>query len=810
MKRFISAVLSVLAAVTLAAQQRPGFLDPATVLLPNRWQLSPAGKNIGLGDFPLNMAMSPDGRYLAINHNGHSRQFVAIIDLQTEKKVSDVSLDKSFYGIAFSKNGQTLYVSGAADNIIYAYDFNRGYLSNDRKIVLDKPAVKTYPAGIAVSDDGRFLYSADNLSNTVSVVSVPSANVAKRVPLGEGSYPYTVMPARDGKSLYVSLWGKSAVGVVDVQSARLLNTIPTGDHPNALLLSPDGKILFVANANSNTVTLIDTASNKPLCDVSTALHPNSLEGSTPNALAISKDGKTLLVANADNNDVAVVDASDPRNARVKGFIPVGWYPTGVHFSADEKKIYVINGKGTISFANPQGPTPFRNRDDSTEYIARLMQGSLSVIPAPDKTALDGYTAKVYKNSPYQPENAVTMTPDPRNPIPASVGGTSPIKHVIYIIKENRTYDQFFGDIKEGNGDPRLCLFPEAITPNHHALVREFTLLDNFYADAEVSADGHNWSMGGYATDYVEKMWPQNYSNRGRQYDFEGQSKISAPSAGYIWDQAARAGLTYRSYGEFVENAKVVGQPGEASVPALAGHIDPLYRSFDLNYKDVDRAKRFIEELHGFQQKGAMPQFMIVRLPNDHTDGTRPRMLTPTAMVADNDLALGMVVEEISKSVFWKDTAIFVIEDDAQNGSDHVDAHRTVALVISPYTKRHAVDNTMYSSVSMLRTMELILGLKPMSQFDAAALPMYNSFTAEANMSPYIHKVPETKLDEVNMATAYGARRSLAMNLTKEDAIPEAEFNEIIWKAVRGAESPMPPPVHAAFVRPLSKKDRDDR
>jgi len=365
MKRFIPVIICVFAALGLSAQQRPGFLDSNTVLLPNHWQLSPAGKNIGLGDFPLNMAMSPDGRYLAINHNGHSRQFVAVIDLQTEKKISDVTVDKSFYGIAFSKNGQMLFVSGAADNIIYAYDFNRGYLSNDRKIVLDKPTAKTYPAGIAVSDDGRFLYSADNLSNTVSVVSIASSNIGKRIALGEGSYPYTVTPARDGKSLFVSLWGKSAVGVLDVQAARLVNTIPTGDHPNAMLLSPDGKILYVANANTNTVTFIDSVTNKPLCDVSTALHPNSLEGSTPNALAISKDGKTLLVANADNNDVAVVDASDPRNARVKGFIPVGWYPTGVHFSADEKKIM-----SSMERARFHSPIRRARRRSATEMIQR--------------------------------------------------------------------------------------------------------------------------------------------------------------------------------------------------------------------------------------------------------------------------------------------------------------------------------------------------------------------------------------------------------------------------------------------------------
>jgi len=807
-KTFVATGL--LLALMISAQDRPGRLDSSTTLLPNRWKLSPAGKNIGLGDFPLNMAMSPNGRYLAINHNGQSRQYVAIVDLQTNNRISEVTVDKSFYGITFTNDGQTLMVSGAADNWIYAYDFNRGFLSNERRIVLGAKDAKIYPTGIAVSADDKHLYSANNLSNTISVVTLKTSQVEANIALEQDSYPYAVAPGRDGRFLYVSLWGKSAVAIIDLNTSKVVGTIPTGDHPNALEVSKDGRTLYVANANSNTITVIDTQTRKALCAVSTALYSTALEGSTPNALALSRDGKTLLVANADNNDVAVVDTSDPGNSRVRGFVPVGWYPTGVQFSSDERTIYVINGKGTVSFANPQGPSPFQSRDDSTQFIARLLQGSLSVIPAPDKAALDAYTAQVYRNSPFQADSLVTMAPDPGNPIPAVVGGTSPIKHVIYIIKENRTYDQVFGDIREGNGDSQLCLFPESATPNHHALAREFTLLDNFYADAEVSADGHNWSMGAYATDYVEKLWPQNYSSRGRAYDFEGDSTIVAPSAGYIWDQAKQAGVTYRSYGEFVTNGKTASEPGKATVPSLVGHIDPLYRSFDLKYKDVDRAGRFIEELHGFEQKAEMPQLTIVRLPNDHTDGTRPNMPTPTAMVADNDLALGMIVEEVSKSSFWKDTAIFVVEDDAQNGSDHVDSHRTVALVISPYTRRNAVDSTMYSSSSMLRTMELILGLKPMSQYDAAALPMYNSFTSERNTAPFLHRTPLVRLAELNSTNAWGAQRSLAMNLNKEDAIPEREFNEIIWKSVRGADSVMPPSVRAAFVRPVHLRESDDR
>lgn len=794
----------------ISAQERPGRIDSGTILLPNHWTLSPAGKNIGLGDFPLNMAMSPSGRYMAILHNGQSRQFVAIVDLQTEKNISEVTVDKSFYGITFSNDGGTLLVSGAADNWIYAYDFKNGFLNNERRVELGVKTAKIFPAGISISSDDKHFYTANNLGDSVSIVSLKTLQVEKTIALKPDSSPYAVAPGKDGHFLYVSLWGRSEIAVIDLQSSNVIDAIPTGDHPNMLELSKDGKTLYVANANSNTVTVIDTQSHKALCDVSTALHPHALEGSTPNALALSRDGKTLLVGNADNNDVAVVDTSSPANARVRGFIPVGWYPTAVRFSIDERKIYVANGKGTISFANPQGPTPFQSRDDSTQFIARLMQGSLSVIPVPEMKALDSYTAQVYRNSPYKADDAVTMTPDPRNPIPAAVGGVSPIKHVIYIVKENRTYDQVMGDIREGNGDPKLCLFPESVTPNHHALAREFTLLDNFYADAEVSADGHNWSMGAYATDYVEKMWPQNYSSRGRDYDFEGERAISAPSAGYIWDQAKKAGITYRSYGEFVTNAQTAGQPGKATVAALVGHIDPLYRSFDLKYKDVDRASRYLEELRGFEQKSEMPQLTIIRLPNDHTDGTRPNMPTPTAMVADNDLALGMIVEGVTKSSFWKDTAIFVVEDDAQNGSDHVDSHRTVALVISPFTRRNAVDSTMYSSTSMLRTMELILGLKPMSQFDAAALPMYNSFAADSNATPYRLRTPKVAMAELNAPNAWGAKRSLAMNLSKEDAIPEVEFNEIIWKSVRGANSIMPPSVRAAFVRPVRPRDSDDK
>jgi hypothetical protein len=432
------------------------------------------------------------------------------------------------------------------------------------------------------------------------------------------------------------------------------------------------------------------------------------------------------------------------------------------------------------------------------------------VPTPEK--ITTYSKDAYACSPLRADQGVTAARPKDNPIPGQVGDASPIKHVIYVIKENRTYDQVFGDVKEGNGDASLCLFPEKVTPNHHKLVREFVLLDNFYCDGEVSADGHEWSMGAYATDFVEKTWPLNYRPDGKKklgYPAEGaRDSVARPAGGYIWDRCAEAKVSYRSYGEWIENGKTLKDPGKALVKALEGHFDPWFRGFDMDYADQKRADRFLEELKGFEAKGEMPGFIVLRLPSDHTSGTRLGKPTPRAYVADNDLALGRVVEAVSRSKFWRETAIFVVEDDAQNGPDHVDAHRTVALVVSPWTKRKHVDSSLYSTASMLRTMELILGLKPMSQFDAAARPMYHSFAARSDTTPYAHVVPEVDLAEKNARTAWGADLSEKFDFTKEDAADDLLFNEVIWRSVKGDKSPMPPPVRAAFVFPHLKKEKD--
>ena len=369
-------------------------------------------------------------------------------------------------------------------------------------------------------------------------------------------------------------------------------------------------------------------------------------------------------------------------------------------------------------------------------------------------------------------------------------------------------------MKEGNGDAGLCLFGEKITPNHHKLARQFVLLDNYYVDGEVSADGHMWSMAAYATDFVEKVWPLNYRGSPKKkldtYPSEGEYEwIATPAGGYLWDRAAEAGVSYRSYGEWVDTPKTVGDPGKAMAKALEGHFDPLYRGWDLDYPDQKRADRFLEELARFEREGDMPRLIIMRLPNDHTYGTSVGKLTPIALVADNDLALGRIVEGISKSKFWKDTAIFVTEDDAQDGPDHVDAHRSIALVVSPYTKRGHIDSTPYSTSGLLRTMELILGLKPMSQFDAAARPMFESFQAKADPAGYRHVVPEVDLAATNKEDDREARLSAGFDFSKEDRVDDRLFNEVIWHSVKGPNVPMPAPVRAAFVVPKVKQDKDD-
>jgi DNA-binding beta-propeller fold protein YncE len=799
----------------------PGIQPSGSVLLPNQWSLRPAGRQIKLGDFPANMVLHPKLPFAAILHSGYGDHEVVIVDLKAEKVVSRALVDDSFYGLCFDSDGRQLYASGGVSETIHHFRFEDGFLSEHRQIPLTGAKELLVPCGISCSSDGKTLFAACSWSHELAIVPLDDPAKVRRIPLEKLSYPYTTLPDPSGERLFVSLWGQAAVAVLNLRTEKWEATWPTAvpgaaqgeQHPTEMVLSPDARRLFVACANSNTVTILDSQTGKPLEMVSSSLYPRAPVGSTPNSLALSTDGRVLLVANADNNNLAMFNVGTPGKAHSLGYIPVGWYPTAVRFGRGDNRIYVTNGKGISSQANPQGPNPGRSPPKTVlQYIGGLFRGTLGIIDAPSPAQMADYTKRAFACSPLSADQAPpTAMRDADNPIPAKVGDASPIKYCIYIIKENRTYDQVLGDMPEGNGDPNLCLFPKRVTPNHHALARDFVLLDNFYVESEVSADGHEWSMAAYATDFVERTWPLSYRPRGGKlgYPSEGNKTIAESSGGYLWDRAQEAGISFRSYGEFIHNPAQPGQPATTRVKTLEGHFDQYFWSFDLDYPDQKRADRFLEEFREFETNGNLPRLIILRLPNDHTAGTSLGKKTPIAMVADNDLALGRVVEAVSTSRFWKETAIFVVEDDAQNGSDHVDAHRTIALVMSPYCKRSHVDSTMYSTSSMLRTIELILGLPPMSQFDAAATPMYASFTGKVDYTPYRHLPANVDLNEVNKHNAYGAAASAKLDLAKEDAADDLLLNEIIWKSIRGADSPMPPPVRASFVRVLPKQDDDD-
>jgi DNA-binding beta-propeller fold protein YncE len=786
----------------------PGLTRAGTVILPNGWSLKPAGRQVKLGDFPVAVAEHPTEPVLAVLHAGYGEHEVVTLEAASGKVIARVALKESFQGLTWSSDGKRLFVGGGWDDVVYRFDHSAGLLSNKFEIKYPaKVGGRRVPAGLAVAKDGEALWVANAFGHTLAKFD-GAGNLQLELDLGPDSYPYGLAWDEPDGRLYVSLWAKAEVAVVDSAKGEVVAHWATQEHPNEILLSQGGKVLYVANANRNTVSVFDAKEGKAVETIGTAIDPNAPPGSTPSSLALTPDEELLFVANANTNDVAVFNVKELGESKPLGFIPAGWYPTSVRVARAGKTLYIANGKGTSSKANRDGPNPLAERTAGVrEYIAGLFQGSLSILPIPGPKEMLAHSKTVYECSPLRARANEGIPSRPANhPIPAQVGDPSPIKHVVYIVKENRTYDQVFGDLPEGNGEKALCLFPEEATPNHHALVREFVLLDNFYAEAEVSADGHEWSMGAYASDFVERTWPLSYrGDRRVPYPSEGALAIARPANGYIWDRAAAKGLSYRSYGEFIKNGATPNDPSTTSIEALKGHFDPRFRGYDLSYPDVKRADRFLEELAGFEKSGDLPNLIVLRLPNDHTSGTRPGGLTVTAMVADNDLALGRVVEGLSKSRFWPNLAIFVVEDDAQNGSDHVDAHRTVALAISPYIKKHSVDSTMYSTSSMLRTMELILGLEPMSQFDAAARPMAASFVPNSDLAPFAARPARVDLNARNGRDAFGAEVSMELDLDEaEDRADDLVFNEIIWKAVKGKDSPMPPPVRSAFVLPRGK------
>jgi YVTN family beta-propeller protein len=757
------------------------------------------------------MAFSPDGAHLAVTNNGNGRQCIDLINLRQRRLVASITIKKAWLGLAFAKHHGYLYASGGNDDIIIRYQLKRDTLINKDTITLGLPwpKDKISPTGLTLDETHNLLYVVTKENNTLYICDTRTMTVTKKIPLSAEAYTALLNPK--SPELYISAWGGRKIWIFDTEHNSLKDSVNTDDHPNDMAISADGRWLYVANANSNSVSVIDAPARSVVETLHTALSPDAPIGSTTNSVCLAPDGKTLYIANADNNYLAVFDVSQPGHSHSLGQIPVGWYPTCVRTLG--KSIFVTNGKGLSSMPNPLEPQPGQRRNKNAykksgevldQYVGSMLKGTLSVIDAPSPETLQTYTAQVFANTPYSAQKQQEAPGMTGNPIPRKKGGNSPIKYVFYVLKENRTYDQILGDLPQGNGDTGLCLFGKQVTPNAHALVNQFVLLDNFYVDAEVSADGHNWSMAGYATDFTEKTWPGNYSGRGGNYDFDGHRPVANPTDGFIWNYCQRAGVSFRNYGEFEDNG-----PPTLDVLSDPQHYCRPYIGWNLDTQDIRREKVFEQDFDSLLKIDAVPHFNTIYLPNDHTSGLTKGDYTPVAMIADNDLALGRLVDHISHSSIWPQSAIFVLEDDAQDGPDHVDAHRSPAYVISPYIKRATVDHTMYSTTAILRTMELILGLPPMSQYDAAATPLFKSFTSIPDTTAYNAVPAEIDINLRNSAMTPSAILSAQFDLSRADAVPDALLNQVLWKAVKGENSTVPAPRRSAFVRIAARQKDDD-
>lgn len=770
-------------------------LHAQQVLLPNGWALTPAGSSIPLSsDLPLNIALSPDGIHAAITNNGNGIQCIDLVNLKKKQVVFTKVIKDAWLGLAFSKN--YLYASGGNDDIIVRYRLTGDSLMNEDTLVLGAPwpANKISPAGLCIDEKKQRLYVVTKEDNALYICNMQTMKKIKRVPLAAEAYTCLLNPKSN--ELYISGWGGRKIWIFNTITGVVTDSVSTGDHPCDMAISRDGKWLYVANSNSNSISVINLAMRRVAETLNTAIAPDAPIGSTTNGLALSPDNKTLYIANADNNYLAVFDVSEPGSSRSKGFIPVGWYPTCVRVSG--RQILVANGKGMSSFSNvvsaQAAPStlnlPYKKSatNDNTKpevlYIGNMLKGTLSIIPVPSQSLQSAYTRQVYTNTPYTQKKIDSDEREASHPLP--------IKYVFYVLKENRTYDQVLGDMPGGNGDSALCLFGKKVTPNEHALAREFGLLDNFYVDAEVSADGHNWSMAAYATDFTEKTWPTNYRGGGGNYDFDGSRPIANPTQGFIWDYCERAGVSFRNYGEFMDS----GPPSYGLLKDKRNYCHS-YPGWNLSIQDVVREKFFEDDFDSLVALNRVPRFNTVYLPNDHTSGLENGAYTPAAQVADNDLALGRLVEHISNSPIWKESAIFVLEDDTQDGPDHVDAHRSIAWVISPYSKRGVANHSIYSTSGMLRTIELILGLPPMSQYDAAATPMWDCFQAIPDTTPY--KALQAGVDINERNSIEKEKTSSRFNFKSPDLVPDRVLNSDIWKSVKGTASTPPEPRRSAFV-----------
>jgi len=838
--------------------------ERSTQVTPAGWRVAPAGTQITVDKIdrgfqgPLGSALSPDGtRLLSVSSGAARIDSTDLFDLAARRRQGYVPYDATrapgeavFYGVAWSPDGHKAWASGGGQDVVHVYEV-------DSRGITETGQVQTpfFPAGMAYghTPTGDRLYVVNNLSgpasNTtgnmpgyqVTVLDPATDTVRKVIELGSPLQPVGVTFDRSGAFAYVTNWMGRSVSVIDTATETKVTDIELSpandplqaDHPSGITANPGRDEVYTANSSSDTVSVIDTRANRLVATIDVALVPGAPKGATPDGLSVSPDGTTLYVAEAGENAVAVVDLD---RRQTQGFLPTGWYPADVELTPDGRQLVVTNTNDSGAGPNPCGPLTPRTdcppkdpqRDDprrdttDPQYTGSMIKGSIQVVDVPrSRGQLRASTARVRAN------NQVTARSRPK---PRALEA---IKHVIYVVKENRTYDQVFGNLGKGNGDPSLNLFGDDSAPNHRALARRFALFDNFYADAEVSADGHNWITQANATDYVDKTWPVNYSPRPRGaqriYDFEnmplaaqfpteplaGDPSVprtaAAQTAGYLWDNAYSHGVSFRDYGEYTRS------PGDCSEPAAArnnesdtthlndvrfgDHVDNRFPGYNMACSDhAQREPEWEREFRGYEAGGDLPGLSIVRLPSDHTRGTTPGAATPQSFMADNDAALGRLVEVVSKSRYWPDTAIVVTEDDAQNGPDHVDAHRTVALVISPNPQHAKVDSTHYDTSSMVATIEDLLGLAPMSIVDQRATRMWAAFSEKANLRPYDATAPSVVPfgaagAPTNTSNAPLAATSAGMNFAAADATPEIPLNQAIWKSIRGESSKMPDPRH---------------
>lgn len=797
-------------------RQQPGPTPDGGFLLNSGWKIAPAGRQVPLDTLPMSTALSKDGKFLLVLNGGYKPPSIIVLRTDTMEEVGRTPVEDGWLGLTFSPDGKLVYVGGGSRASVFEYGFDNGQLTRARTFtIVEEKARKPqdFIGDVAVSPDGRLIYAAGLYQDAIFIINPQSGRVTEK--LATGRRPYRILFHPDGKSYFVSSWTDGSVYQHKAETGERVAVIRLGQHPtdmvwrarkpseNDELQQPWAGRIFVAAAHTNNVYVMGVAESgevRMIEAINLSMTPSQPLGMTPSALAMNADQSRLYVVCSDANAVAVADISESTSA-VLGFIPTGWYPTAARALSDGRLI-VLNGRGVRSFANPQGPSPVRRPAPvheggaAVQYVGRLQTGTASVIDPFTDEQLDQYSEQVLRNSPYTDAKLEDAGVPSGNPVPTRPGDKSPIEHVIYIVKENRTYDQVLGDLGKGNGDPSLVLFDEKSAPNHRKLAREFVLFDNFYVNADVSADGHNWSTSAIAPDYVQKMWPNSYAGRRKLYDYEGTEPATRPPAGYLWTNAAAAGISMRNFGWWVNNlpkAAPEGQPQIASVrdSTLAKVTNDRYRGFDMEYRDLDRAKVFISELAEWEKAGVAPKLAFLRLGNDHTYGAAAGRLHPLSSMADNDWALGQIVEAVSKSRFWATTAIFVLEDDAQNGPDHVDSHRSPAFVLSPYTRRGIVDSTMYNTTSILRTMELILGLRPMTHFDAGARPMWAAFAGKPDPSPYQAVQPATPLDTRNPQGTATAARTARMDFSEADRIEDDELNDILWRTIRSTEPPAP-------------------